>query len=151
MITRVQALALAFVLAALLCIWQRATIADLRAEIAGIETAFARAQVNTLTASLEATNAVFTERDQVYAGIKEASVHAVTQIAAALPEDGKADIDRAMPRSVSDPLLLQHAGIHPGCGVDSPSGSSVCPQAPTGTPSAFGPGHDRATDGALAQ
>lgn len=149
--TQTKILALAFALAALLCLWQRSQIADLKAEIAGMETAFARAQVCALAANLEVTNTVFAERDHIYAGIKEASVHALTQIAAAIPKEAGVDIDRVLPRTLSDALLLQSAGAHPGSGGDSPSGSPVRPQAAATAASGAGAGHDRAPDGPVAQ
>ena len=130
MSTQIKILAIALACSLALCLWQRAEIADLKSEIAGIETALTKAHVNTLTANLSATTQILQERDTAFASIHQSETWAAISIATATaaPEESCAvNPDGFLPRALSDALLVQSTRVRAGSGGDSPAGLPVHP------------------------
>ena len=68
------------------CLWQQARINGLKADLAGIETALAKAHADAVKAALDATTHIISTRDTAYAGVHDARTEAAKTIAG-LPED----------------------------------------------------------------
>lgn len=151
MSTYAKALALAFFAALLVCLLQRSEINRLKAEIAGIETAFARAQVSALQASLEVTNTIFAARDNTYADIRDAGREAQQAIFSAGSEDDRAAPDDFVPLALSNALVMQSAGVRSGSGGNSAPGCVVRPEGSAGGACGTGATHDTAADGGLVE
>ena len=114
----------------LLCLWQRAEIASLRADLAGVEKALVSAHVKALATTLHVTADALKERDIAYAAIKESHLRATVSIAVAGKgaEDAAAvDIDGVLPLSLSDALIMQQREVCAGSGGDSPAASHIQP------------------------
>lgn len=126
--TEAKALFIALLFAVVLCLWQRATIAELHAELDRVELAFAKERGRFVEASLDAAINAFTVRDIAYADTRDAEREAYQAVSAAGPEDGRAHPDAVVPRALSDALLMQSARVRAACGGDSPTGNPVCGQ-----------------------